>query len=250
VVSAFAALTPQTAKAVPSASKAASLAELLTAFERVAVKVERSIEVQTDYQTLVTDQKLQTSAALYHDYVRVRLVFESVREGGLWHFRWAITRQPPSSMRLWQQLGRVSAVGHGPLAVGECDELSAMFAFLLWRLEVKNVALIWPVQGHCVAVWSAPTRAGKTARIIVPTSQVLLDDNQSLGTLEFDAWRQKRIYPYRRNDVPRGFQLPLILVTFFIGQLERYGFLRQKQLQHLRNQRVSMWVESGSFAIQ
>jgi hypothetical protein len=125
-----------------------------------------------------------------------------------------------------------------PTAFAECDELSALFAFLAYRLGVRHVGLYWPQWNHVVAVWTVQSsEEGTPVRIVVPTSQIFLTDDDSLGTKGFDPWSQRTIYEYRRRDVKGSHPIDAELARFFVTQARRYAGLPQIELQRLRNER-------------
>jgi hypothetical protein len=181
----------------------------------------------------------------YSDYVMVHLLFEAARDAGFWNMQWNITDQPPNSDRVWRQWRSVNAPSFiVPTAIAECDELSALYAFLVERAGVRAVGLFWPYPNHTVAVWMPRLAAGPPIRIIVPTSQIFLTDADTFDTRKFDPWRQKTIYEYTRRDVPDFFVLPKPLFDFFIQQLEKYAGTSESALQQIRSLRSSVF--SGS----
>lgn len=220
---------------------AVPLSGLVAELERVAEELEEVPAVREDYAAFLATHGLADDEALYHDYVRVRLVFESTRDGGLWHLRWDITNESPNSEQIWRQWKRAK-VPEGaaamPTAFAECDELSALFAFLVYRLGVRHVGLYWPQWNHVVAVWTvrSPDDA-EPVRVVVPTSQIFLTDEDSLGTKGFDPWSQRTIYEYRRRDVKTTHAIDAELARFFVTQARRYAGLPQLELQRLRNAR-------------
>jgi hypothetical protein len=66
-------------------------------------------------------------------------------------------------------------------ASAECDELSALDAFLAGRAGVKGVGLFWPFANHTVAVWVVRPAERPVIRLVVPTSQIFLKETDSLG---------------------------------------------------------------------
>ncbi|MBV1859214.1 MAG: hypothetical protein KUG77_12440, partial [Nannocystaceae bacterium] len=123
-----------------------------------------------------------------------------------------------------------------PTATAECDELSALFAFLGRALGVDKLGLFWPEWNHVVAVWSV--KQGETThRIVVPTSQIFLDSDASLGTRGFNPWKQKTIFTYRRKDVSQRSSVPLALASAFIDQAWLHAFEDPATAQTLRNGR-------------
>lgn len=213
------------------------VADLVVALEEIAKDLETSDTVRADYDALVAKHRLADTDELFREYVRVRLVFESARDGGLWRLRWDITNEQPNSERIWAQWKRV--VDPDPertTAVAECDELSALFAHLAHRLGVAHVGLFWPQWNHVVAVWTVQGEDGPV-RIVVPTSQIFLDDEATLGTDGFDPKQQKRIYDYRRKDAKDGLELPAELVRFMIDESWKHAGRSHAELQRERNER-------------
>jgi hypothetical protein len=213
---------------------------LVAELDRLADELAELPTVRADYDAFLAAHGLADSDALLRDYVRVKLVFESTRDGGFWHMRWDITNEKPNSEQIWRQWKR-ARVPEGEAvvatAVAECDELSALFAFLVARLGVRHVGLYWPTWNHVVAVWTVKSKDGEPVRIVVPTSQIFLTSEDSLGTRGFDPWSQRTIYEYRRRDVKDSHAIDAELARFFVAQARRYGGLSQLELQRLRNER-------------
>jgi hypothetical protein len=130
-----------------------------------------------------------------------------------------------------------------PTASAECDELSALYAFLVGRAGVKGVGLFWPASNHTVAVWVLHPAGGSAVRVVVPTSQIFLDVTDSFGTRKFNPWRQKSIYEYRRRDVSDLFTLPKPLFDFFIMQIDKYAGASDSTLQQLRYLREGVFLK-------
>ncbi|HWB80638.1 MAG TPA: hypothetical protein VG755_37000 [Nannocystaceae bacterium] len=213
------------------------VADLVLALETIAQDLETSETVREDYDALVAKHRLKDTDELFREYVRVRLVFESARDGGLWRLRWDITNEQPNSDRIWAQWKRVADPDpERATAVAECDELSALFAHLAHRLGVAHVGLFWPQWNHVVAVWTVQGEDGPV-RIVVPTSQIFLDDDATLGTDGFDPGKQKRIYDYRRKDAKDSLALPAELVRFMIEQSWAHAGRSHAELQRERNER-------------
>jgi hypothetical protein len=220
-----------------------SVAELLDAVALQAQEVAKSPAVRRDYQQLIAKHGLRDSDTLYADYVRVRIAFETTRAGGLWGIAWNITDKEPQSDLIWTQWQGLSTISFNDTktpttAIAECDELSALFAFVVRRIGLSKrsqVGLFWPTSNHTVAVWMI--NEPKATRVVVPTSQIFLDEAQSLDTRSFDPWKQKNIYDYRRQDISVTSTMPASLANYFLMQIKRYGGLSQAELQTLRNQR-------------
>lgn len=217
--------------------------ELASAIDELADAIAESPDVRRDFLELAAAKGLRDTPELYRDYVRVKLAFEATRDGGWWHLHWAITNQSPNSDRVWSQWREVaapSADAPAPTAIAECDELSALFAFVARKLGVRGIGLFWPTWNHVVAVWTVPgvqTEAGSSVRIIVPTSQIFLTQDDTLGTEGFDPWKQKTIYEYRRRDVKGEHRIDAELARFFVRQIAEHGRASSAELQRARNER-------------
>ena len=88
---------------------------------------------------------------------------------------WTITNMPPNSDRVWSQWKAVKSLPPRPTAFAECDELSALYAFLVERAGVRSVGLFWPFPNHTVAVWMLHPANAAEVRVVVPTSQIFLE---------------------------------------------------------------------------
>ncbi len=72
----------------------------------------------------------------------MRLFYEATRDAGFWNLHWTITNQPPNSDKIWQQWQSVRNPSFlTPTASAECDELSALYAFLVGRTGVKGKSI-------------------------------------------------------------------------------------------------------------
>jgi hypothetical protein len=109
-----------------------------------------------------------------------------------------------------------------------------LFEFLVERAGVKSVGLFWPAPKHTVAVWVVRPASGPLVRVVVPTSQILLDENDMFDTKKFNPWRQKTIYEYTRRDAPDSFEFPKPLFDFFLQQVDKYAGASDLTLQKLR----------------
>ena len=70
----------------------------------------------------------------------VRLLYEATRDAGFWNMHWTITNMPPNSDQVWKQWKTVHEVSPlTPTASAECDELSALYAFLVERAGTRSV---------------------------------------------------------------------------------------------------------------
>ncbi len=212
-----------------------SMGQLVSALRGKAEELEGSSGMRLGFHSFISAHKLSAENVRYSDYVVVRLLFEATRDAGFWNLHWAITDQPPNSDRIWQQwknVERPSALES--TATAECDELSALYAFLVERSGVRSVGLFWPAPNHTVAVWVMRPATGPVVRVVVPTSQVFLDENDLFDTKKFNPWRQKTIYEYTRRDVPDSLELPKPLLDFFLKQVDKYAGSSEVTLQQLR----------------
>ena len=193
-----------------------------------------------DFLALTDATGLQPTDALRREHAAVKLAFEATRDGGWWHTRWAITNRKPNSEAVWAQWAAHEAPGteEAPqvTATAECDELTALFAFVARRIGAREVGLFWPVWNHVVGVWSV-TQDDVTHRIVVPTSQIFLGADDSLGTAGFNPWSQHTIYTYRRRDASSKARLPAALAEFMVAQAWSLAFLPQVEQQRRRNAR-------------
>ena len=177
----------------------------------------------------------------YRDFVRVRLAFEATRDSGLWQIRWTVTDNEPNSDAIWRQWQKrlnpqyKSEVTAQETAIAECDELSALFAFVARGLGVKKVGLFWPTWNHTVAVWTSMDKLNKPVRIIIPTSQIFISADATLGTKEFDPDKQKTIYDYSRQDVALSHKIPASLARMMVSQVQKFGGKSAAFLQARRN---------------
>lgn len=250
LLAAVSASDPQTPQASPSPSIAArfaddepvSLTDLVTALDALAEQLEDHPAVRREFEAFARAHRLPDEALA--DYVRVKLVFEATRDGGFWHLRWAITNRKPNSEAIWSQFRDASPWTReglpAPTATAECDELSALFAFLVRKLGVDRVGLFWPEWNHVVAVWTVRDVDGNDVRIVVPTSQIFLSRSATLGTTEFNPRKQKTIYTYKRRDVHGEHRLSAPLARFMVSQAERWAALPLEQAQVRRNTRSQL----------
>jgi hypothetical protein len=187
------------------------------------------------FQTFTSSYKLAPESIRYSDYVLARLFFEATRDAGFWNLHWTITDGEPNSDEIWRQWksARLSSLS-APTASAECDELSALYAFLAVRAGVRDVGLFWPTFNHTVAVWVVHPANGPVVRVVVPTSQIFLDETDDFGTRKFDPWHQKSIHEYVRRDVPDSFELPEPLFKFFLLQVDKYAGASDLTLQRIR----------------
>ena len=225
-----------------------TLDEVVATLDILAEDIAESPAVRKDYEDLVYAFDLADTPELYRDYVRVKLAFEATRDGGWWHLSWKITNEKPNSEQIWSQWASQGDMPRhespAPTAFAECDELSAMFAFFGRRLGVHGLGLYWPTWNHVVAVWTVQSEDGEPVRIVVPTSQIFLDEDATLGTDGFDPWTQKTIYEYRRRDVRGEHRIDADLARFLVEQVARHGAKSQAALQQERNERDAALVDA------
>jgi hypothetical protein len=238
---------PQAPKPTPPVFPASddNLAQLVRILRAKAKTLASASGMRSGFQAFISAHKLPPESIRYSDYVVVRLLFEATRDAGFWNLHWDITDQPPNSDRIWRQWKndrKPSAVES--TATAECDELSALYAFLVERVGVKSVGLFWPAANHTVAVWVVRPTGGPVVRVVVPTSQIFLDETDRFDTKKFDPWRQKTIYEYTRRDVPDTYELPKPLFEFLLRQVDKYGGASDITLQQLRYLREGVFLRT------
>jgi hypothetical protein len=212
-----------------------NLAQLISAIQARAKILENSSGMRHGVQAFTSSYKLAPESIRYSDYVLVRVFFEATRDAGFWNLHWTITNRQPNSDEIWRQWksARLSTLA-APTASAECDELSALYAFLTVRAGVRDVGLFWPTFNHTVAVWVVHPANGAAVRVVVPTSLIFLDETDSFGTRKFDPWHQKSIHEYVRRDVSDSFELPKPLFDFFLMQVDKYAGASDATLQRIR----------------
>lgn len=220
-----------------------TVADLVTAMRARAKALEGSSGMKSGYESFLSKFALQPKTVSYSDYAVARLLYESTRDAGLWNLHWVITDKPPNSDNVWHQWKTIisPSVLH-PTAYAECDELSALYAFLMARSGIRGVGLLWPTYNHTVATWVLNQSSG-AVRVVIPTTQIFLEQDDYWGTKKFDPWRQKLIHEYGRRDVPDSFELPAPLFDFFLRQAARYGGASDQALQLLRYWRESVFLK-------
>jgi hypothetical protein len=235
----------QTAKSPASSPHGVPFAELISQIRAKAKSLESSSGMKREFETFLTAHKLSPDSMRYSDFVIVRLLFEATRDAGFWNVHWSITDKPPNSDEVWRQWKSIARPSYTEkTATAECDELSALFAFLVERAGVKSVGLFWPYPNHTVAVWIVHPGNSQTIRVVVPTSQIFLTENDTFDTRKFDPWRQKNIYEYTRLDVSDSFEIPKPLFDFFLHQIDKYAGASMDALQQIRNLRDAVLQKS------
>jgi hypothetical protein len=231
--------------APPTVTSTATLAQLIDAVRGKAKALENSTGMRQGFQSFTLAYKLKPESISYSDYVIMRLLYEATRDAGFWNLHWTITDQPPNSDRIWQQWrADAEASPLKPTASAECDELSALYAFLVGRAGVHGVGLFWPAANHTVAVWVLHPANASPVRVVVPTSQIFLEVTDSFGTRKFNPWNQKSIFEYTRRDAPGSFQFPKPLFDLFLLQIDRYAGATDSTLQQLRYLREGVFLKS------
>jgi hypothetical protein len=239
----------QTAVPAPSYAANTRLDEFIRIVRTKAKALEGSSGMQQGFRAFTAEYKLQPNSVRYSDYVLIRMIFEASRDAGFWNLHWDITDQPPNSDRIWTQWKAIrTPSAQIPTATAECDELSALFSFLVERSGVKGVGLFWPYPNHTVAVWVVQPSTGETVRVVVPTSQIFLEEEDMFGTRKFNPWTQKRIYEYTRRDVADSFEIPKQLFDFYLLQVDKYAGASDATLQQLRYLREGVFRQSWSAA--
>lgn len=225
-------------------ARATSLSQFVTRIREKAKTLEKSTGMRLGFQSFTSAYKIAPASVSYSDYVVARLFYEAARDAGFWNLHWTITDRPPNSDKVWSQWKNVQRPQFStPTASAECDELSALYAFLVGRAGVRGVGLFWPYPNHTVAVWVLHPAKGPVLRVVVPTSQIFLDVTDSFATRKFNPWRQKSIFEYTRRDVPDSFKLPQPLFDFFLQQVDKYAGATDSTLQELRYLREGVFLK-------
>jgi hypothetical protein len=236
-----AALDPKSKKGTSTSET--SLARLIEQLHDRAKKLENSSGMRSSFESFTSGYKISPNTISYSDFVIVRVLYEATRDAGFWNMHWTITNMPPNSDQVWSQWKTVQSVSpQVPTASAECDELSALYAFLVERAGVRTVGLFWPYPNHTVAVWVIHPAGGAEVRVVVPTSQVFLTLNDSFATRKFNPWHQKTIYEYRQHDAPDTFELPRPLFDFFLQQIDKYAGASDSTLQQIRYLREGVFL--------
>jgi hypothetical protein len=221
-----------------------TVAHLVAEVRARAKTLENSSGMHQSFRSFTSAYKIAPASISYSDFVIVRLLYEATRDAGFWNMHWTITDMPPNSDRVWSQWKSLKVVSPmAPTASAECDELSALFSFLVERAGVRTVGLFWPYPNHTVAVWVLHPAGGAEMRVVVPTSQIFLGVNDSFGTKKFDPWHQKTIFEYKRRDAPDSFELPKPLFDYFLQQVDKYGGASDSTLQQIRYLREGVFLK-------
>ena len=228
-----------------SSVSSTNLSQFIIAIRGKAKGLESSSGMHQAFQSFTSAHKLAPENINYSDYVIVRLLYEASRDAGFWNMHWTITNQEPVSDKIWQQWKNIKNPSYAtPTASAECDELSALYSFLVTRAGVKGVGLFWPTYNHTVAVWVVHPAKGADIRVVVPTSQIFLEVTDSFDTRKFNPWHQKSIHEYTRRDVPDSFELPKPLFNLFLRQIDRYAGASDSTLQQIRYLREGVFLKS------
>jgi len=180
---------------------------------------------RADYDAFVVRHKIaDPPPSLLTDYVRLRMLNEAVRDGGIFRLRWDITNQEPSSKRIWAQwfIQPVAQAFGAASAVAECDELSGLLGLFARRLEIGRVGLFYPTWNHTIAAWQ-PALPGnrRTTLVLIPTTQIFLTCNDSFDTTSFPTTRKSiEVYPLR--DMRDTDLVPRPRADWLIGELHAY----------------------------
>jgi hypothetical protein len=221
-----------------------SLRQLILEIQSKADLLQNTAGMRESFHSFTAAYKLSPDAVRYRDFVIVRLIYEATRDAGFWNLHWTITDQPPISDQVWKQWGTLKHPTPARLtAIAECDELSALYAFLVRRAGVHGVGLFWPAANHTVAVWELHPANAAPVRVVVPTSQIFLDFTDSFGTRKFNPWNQKTIFEYKRQDAPDSFEFPRPLFDLFLRQIDRYAGASDATLQQLRYLREGVFLK-------
>src|SRR6202158_1871420 len=130
------------------------LAQFLNLIRVQAKVLENSSGTRVGFRMFTSAHTLPPEIVMYSAHGVARLLFEATRDAGFWTLPWSITDKPPNSDNIWRQWQNVKTFSAlAPTATAECDELSALYAFLVERAGVRGVGLFWAAANHTVAVW-------------------------------------------------------------------------------------------------
>jgi hypothetical protein len=122
-----------------------TVARLVTEIRQRAEALENTSGMRSSFQSFTSAYKIKPESISYSDFAIVRLLYEATRDAGFWNMHWTITNMPPNSDEVWRQWKAVREVSPAtPTGSAECDELSALYAFLVERAGVRTVGLFWP----------------------------------------------------------------------------------------------------------
>jgi len=177
-------------------ANATMLAQFIVTIRAKAKALESSTGMKDGFSSFIAHFKLHPGTVTLSDYVVARLLYEATRDAGFWNLHWVITDLPPNSDNIWRQwkTGRAPSP-QMPTAIAECDELSALYTFMAKRAGIRSV-------GFVVAIPKSygrgldPNEPAGPVRVVIPTTQIFLDESDYWGTKKFDPCRQKTIYEY------------------------------------------------------
>jgi hypothetical protein len=196
---------------------------------------------RADYQAFLSRHSISDPPdSLLSDYVRLRLLNDAVRDGGIFRLRWDITNQEPSSKKIWAQWSRAPVDNRFGIAsaVAECDEFSGLFGLFARRLNIERVGLFYPTWNHTIAAWQ-PSLTGKqkTTLALIPTTQIFLGCGDSFDTTSFKTARQS-IQTYPLRDVRDNDLIPRARAEWLLGELHAYVKASPDLLSLLRLRRA------------
>ncbi|MGK3996975.1 hypothetical protein [Sorangium sp. So ce1024] len=189
-----------------------------------------------DAERFCAEHGLECSAARVRDYVRVRTLFEMTRDGGPFRLRWSITDREPTARHIWAAWRQRPPLASSaePSATAECDELSALFAGLARRLDVRGVGLFWPTSNHAIAAWDVTP----TVRVLVPTSQIFLACDATFDRTTFSPSKQRFVYELGPAGAPDTLSVPRPLAAFLLDQVAHYAGASLDVLAMIRTHRA------------
>ncbi|WP_437909733.1 hypothetical protein WME95_18730 [Sorangium sp. So ce327] len=195
-----------------------------------------------DAERFCAEHGLECGAGRVRDYVRVRTLFEMTRDGGPFRLRWSITDRNPTAWHIWAAWRQSPplASSAGPSATAECDELSALFAGLARRLDVRGVGLFWPTWNHTIAAWDV----APSVRVLVPTSQIFLSCDATFDRTTFLPSKQRFVYELRVTDALDSVPVPRPLAAFLLDQVAHYAGASLDVLAMIRTHRALRYGSS------
>ena len=190
LVAAFATARLQSRAAASSSAQPSrtDLAQFIAVLHAKAQGLGNGSGMRLAFQSFTAAHQLPPDSLRYSDFRDGAAALRGhARRRIFGNMHWEITNKPPNSDNVWRQWASVRNPSLlAPTATAECDELSALYAFLVEREGVRGVGLFWPYPNHTVAVWSLKSSNGAAIRVVVPTSQIFLEETDDCDTRKFN----------------------------------------------------------------
>lgn len=186
------------------------------------------------FQSFTAAHHLPLESVRYSDSVTIRLLFEATTRA------FGTCSGPSPTNRRIQAISGVNGTRYrhplfwSLLLRRNATNCLRCTPFLLNAAALRVSAFFWPYANHTVAVWVLRPAGGPAIRVVVPTTQIFLEETDFFDTPKFNPWSQKTIYEYTRRDLPDSLQLPPKLFGFFLQQTDKYAGASDGTLQQLR----------------